>query len=70
MALGVEIPPLPSQVSQFSELYAIPAMLFVGLYAVGSYFGVVDWGNDTWRVSRPETTGTLNLKQDHIGFNP
>lgn len=36
--------------SQFPELYAIPAMLFVGLYAVGSYFGVVDWGNDpqTW----------------------
>ena len=39
-----------SDVSQFPELYAIPAMLFVGLYAVGSYFGVVDWGNESQMV--------------------
>ena len=34
------------QVSQFPELYAVPALLFVGLYAAGAYFGFVDLAND------------------------
>ena len=34
------------EVSQFPELYAVPALLFVGLYAAGAYLGLVDLAND------------------------
>ena len=35
-----------TEVSQFPELYAVPALLFVGLYAAGAYLGLVDLAND------------------------
>ena len=35
------------EVSQFPELYAVPAAMFVGLYAAGSYYGYMDLAGET-----------------------
>merc|ERR1719327_140639 len=40
----------PGDISQYAELYAIPAMLFVGLYAAGSYLGLVDFAGESQMV--------------------
>lgn len=39
-----------TDVSQFPELYAVPALLFVGLYAAGAYLGLVDLANESQMV--------------------
>lgn len=38
------------EVSQFPELYALPALLFVGLYAGGSYMGLMDLAQESQMV--------------------
>jgi len=39
-----------TDVSQFPELYALPALLFVGLYGAGSYFGIMDLAQESQMV--------------------
>ena len=41
-----------AQVSQFAEMYALPAALFVGLYAVGTSLGYMDLASDAWYFLR------------------
>ncbi|CAJ1438054.1 unnamed protein product [Effrenium voratum] len=39
-----------TDVSQFPELYAVPAAMFVGLYAAGSYYGYMDLAGESQMV--------------------